>query len=129
MYSSGVVISHYCHGMSATPDRKVYFPSRSVPYDLLEIKCLSWEALSDVKCLKRINDVSHLKRVTIIITLFKCKWLLQGYICMNFSFGLMMNFPRNNLLWKGLWNVAKEKLDMFYFNYFFLRSLLVITVK
>lgn len=56
LYTSVVVISPYYHWMAATPDRKVYRPSRNPPYGLLKIKCPSCEALSDVKCLKRIDD-------------------------------------------------------------------------
>lgn len=48
--------------MAATQDRKVYCPSRNPPYGLLEIKCQSCETLIDVKCLKQIDDVLHIKK-------------------------------------------------------------------
>lgn len=59
LYTSVVVISPYYHWMAAAPDRKVYRPSRNPKYGLLKIKCPSCEALSDVKCLMRIDDALH----------------------------------------------------------------------
>ncbi|XP_048257330.1 uncharacterized protein LOC124136371 [Haliotis rufescens] len=39
MFRCGVVISPICPWLGASPDRKIYNPSRNPPYGLLEIKC------------------------------------------------------------------------------------------
>ncbi|XP_046577620.1 uncharacterized protein LOC124285440 [Haliotis rubra] len=39
MFRCGIVISPFCSWLGASPDRKLYHPSRTPPYGLLEIKC------------------------------------------------------------------------------------------
>ncbi|XP_048749370.2 uncharacterized protein LOC125661419 [Ostrea edulis] len=51
LYPCGVVVSPFSHWLAATPDRKVYCPSRDPPFGLLEIKSLDTDDLSKVKCL------------------------------------------------------------------------------
>lgn len=52
LYIFVVVISFYYYWMVVILDRKVYCLLRNLLYGLLEIKCLSCEVLSDVKCFK-----------------------------------------------------------------------------
>jgi len=48
VYPCALVISPHAPWIAASPDRKVYNPNRSPPFQLLEIKCPQAQSTTDV---------------------------------------------------------------------------------
>ena len=53
IYPYSVVVSFGAPWYAASPDRKVYDPTRTPPFGLLEIKCPQVSSVLEATCLKR----------------------------------------------------------------------------
>nr|XP_022300975.1 uncharacterized protein LOC111109184 [Crassostrea virginica] len=119
LYPSGVVVSPYSHWLAATPDRKVYCPSRDPPFGLLEIKCPDTDDLSNVKCLREDNGQLRLKtndnyyyQIQMQMAVTGLKWC-DFYVWLdNDSHLETIDFDEE------FWQKAKDKLDLFFLTYF-----------
>lgn len=119
LYPSGVVVSPYSHWLAATPDRKVYCPARDPPFGLLEIKCPDTDDLSKVKCLREDNGQYKLKtndnyyfQVQMQMAVTGLEWC-DFYVWLdNASHLETIHFDDE------FWQTAKDKLDLFFLNYF-----------
>ena len=126
LYPCGVVVSPWCPWLGASPDRKVYDPSVPFePFGLLEIKC------PDVKSVLEVTDGS-LKRdsVTGQLALNK-KHMYYSQVQMQLAVtGLSWcdffvwtetdgDFHLERIKFDStIWQEMKNKVDMFYFEYF-----------
>ena len=69
VFPAGIVINPSCPHLAASPDRRVYDPSKTDPWGLLEIKCPITDSISQLKYLKCVNGVYKLKKKNIAITI------------------------------------------------------------
>ena len=125
LYPCGVVVSPFCPWLAASPDRKVYDPTRNEPFGLLEIKCPNVSSVLEIKdgSLKRNKD--------------------SGLLALNhnhkYYHQIQMQLAVTGLPWCDLfvwaendndhhletirfdpdsWQQTKNKADCFYFDYF-----------
>ncbi len=64
VFPAGIVINLSCAHLTASPDRRVYDPSKTDPWGLLEIKCPIKDSISLLKYLECVNGVYKLKKNT-----------------------------------------------------------------
>lgn len=119
LYPCGVIVSPYCPWLAATPDRKVYCPSRNPPYGLLEIKCPNTDDLQDVKCLKEENGGRKLKTTDNYHYQIQMQMAVTGLSWCDFYVWLE-NASHLETVWfdAEFWQGAKDKLDAFFLQYY-----------
>ncbi len=123
IYPCGIVISPHSPWLAASPDRKVYNPSR-IPsqYGLLEIKTSDSESLDKVKYLKKQPDGSfalsrthdHYYQVLTQLAVTGLTW------CDFFVWCAQPNTTHMETIWFNMdeWQEVKNKLDVFFFTHY-----------
>lgn len=115
-----MVVNIWCPWIAASPDRKVYNPDRNPPFGLLEIKCPTTQAISEIKYLKKTDDGKYqLKtnhnyyyQVMTQLAVTGLQWC-DFYVWMESGdFLQTINFDIDE------WQEMKNKIDQFYFTYF-----------
>ena len=122
----GVVVSPWCPWLGASPDRKVYFPDRAQePFGLLEIKCPNVKSVLEIKdgSLKRdLNSGQlslnrnhmHFSQIQMQLAVTGLPWC--DYFVWTETDG---DFHLETIRFDAVvWQEMKNKVDMFYFDYF-----------
>ncbi|XP_045178965.2 uncharacterized protein LOC123538734 [Mercenaria mercenaria] len=120
LYPCGVVVNFWAPWIAATPDRKVYNPTRNPPFGLLEIKCPLVSSILEASCLKRNTDGKlKLKRnhdyyyqVLTQLAVVGLEWCDLFVWCENDYFTETIYFNQD------IWKNVKDKVDMFFFTHF-----------
>lgn len=117
----GIVINPWCPWLAASPDRKVYNPTRTNPFGLLEIKCPASvnSALEVPYLVKDDSNKFQLKdnhiyyfQVLMQLAVTGLTWCDFFVWCESDSALVTINFDSNK------WQDIQRKLDTFYFEYF-----------
>lgn len=118
VYPCGIIVSPYSPWLAASPDRKVYHPSRIPQFGLLEIKC-PVKALSECMYLTGSIEERKLKQnhnyfyqVMMQLAVTGLKW------CYFYVWGLEEYHEEIIEFDEDVWDKMKHKLDLFYFNHF-----------
>jgi putative phage-type endonuclease len=126
LYPSGVIVNPYCPWLAASPDRKVYDPTRQhEPFGLLEIKCPNVSSVLEIKdgSIKRDKDSGQLylnqnhmyyHQVQMQLAVTGLPWC---------DFFVWTENPKDYHLetvrfQKESWQITKNKADKLYFEYF-----------
>ncbi len=120
LYPSGIVISPTSPWIAASPDRKVYDPTRNPPFGLLEVKCVSAPSVVGADCLKKsANNELSLKRrhnyyyqVLTQLAVTGLEWCDFFVWCENDHHMETIHFDQTE------WQDVKDKLDIFFFQNF-----------
>ena len=124
LYACGLVISPYSYWIAASPDRKVYCPTRQPPFGLLEIKCPQAQVIQDVKCLESVatsdGSVYRLKRSDIYYYQVMCQLAVTGLTWCDFFIYLENSTCHLETIDFDpvFWCAAQGKVDSFFFGYF-----------
>ena len=124
MYPCGCVVSCSAPWLAASPDKKVYDPTKENPFGLLEIKCPESENVSQHECLEQ-DEVGRLqlKRNHNYFYQILCQLAVTGMPWCDFfvwcskddsSHCETIHFDD----YRGMWQDAKDKVDSFYFEHF-----------
>ncbi len=122
VYPCGIIISPYSPWLAASPDRKVYNPTRPTPFGLLEIKCLGAPTVSAVECLskdaagnlflKRNNNYYY--QVMTQIAVAGVQWCDFFIWCEADDSCHLETIYFDPTEWQRM----KDKLDLFYFAHY-----------
>ena len=121
LYPSGVIVSPWSFWLAASPDRKVYDPSRVPPFGLLEIKCPNKASISEVPYLKQDATTHTLKlkrsdkyyyQVLMQLAVAGLQWCDFFVWTPHDSHLETIRFDIDE------WQTVKDKVDMFYFDHF-----------
>ena len=120
----GVLISPFCSWLAASPDRRVYYPSRHPHiFGLLEIKCPAVKSVLEVQggSLKRDPDTGklslnrnhmHYYQILMQLAVSGLPWC-DYFVWTEADYHQeTINFDANE------WQNLKNKVDSFYFEYF-----------
>ena len=124
LYPCGIMISPTLPWNAASPDRKVYNPSRQPPFGLLEIKCPVKKSISDVNYLQITDGTRQLQRNHEYYFQIQAQLAVSGLDWYDFYFyvtkdnGEIEDFLEIVLYNPICWAEAQLKLDNFYFSYF-----------
>lgn len=116
---TGVVINPTAPHLAASPDRKVYDAGAAQPFGLLEIKCPSSESYTDCKYLRQTGTGYSLKTGHAYYYQVMGQMALTGLPWCDFFVMCEKDFHMERIKFdENLWNVMKEKLDVFFFRHF-----------
>ena len=130
LYPSGVIVSPYCPWLAASPDRKVYDPTRiNEPFGLLEIKCPNVASVLEIKdgSLRRDGDSGKLNlnknhmyyhQIQMQLAVTGLPWC-DFFVWTENDEDYHLETVRFD---KDSWQITKNKADMFYFDYFLSKS-------
>ncbi|XP_061190100.1 uncharacterized protein LOC133197943 isoform X2 [Saccostrea echinata] len=119
IFPCGVIVNPYCHWLAATPDRKLYMPSRNPSYGLLEIKCPNTDNLSKVKCLSDTNGQLKLKKNDNYYYQIQTQMAVTGLSWCDFFVWLENDAHLETIyFYEDFWQRTKDKLDSFFFDYY-----------
>lgn len=123
LYPCGCIVNCWASWLAATPDRKVYDPSKPYPYGLLEVKCpeddtvtgADWLHVKDGKLqLKRTHPYFYQVIMQLAVSgLPWCDFLTWCY--KDDSYHLETFYFEEH---SELWNDAKNAIDIFFFTHF-----------
>jgi hypothetical protein len=124
LYSCGLVISPTCYWIAASPDRKVYNPTRQPPHGLLEIKCPQYTNVQDIKYL--IKDVSSsedklvLKKTDDYYYQIMCQLAVTGLMWCDFFVYLSSGDYHLETIYfdEKFWQEAQAKVNSFFFDHY-----------
>ena len=125
IYPCGCVVNCFAPWLAASPDRKVYDPSRRDPFGLLEIKCpVSIETVSKHECLEETEEGKlQLKRNHNFFYQVLCQLAVTGLPWCDFFIWCSgdKSFHCETIHFEEfeeMWNTAKDRVDKFYFEHF-----------
>ena len=118
----GVVVSLHSPWLAASPDRKVYMPSRDPPFGLLEIKCTESDVVTGVDYLKQDNqgvvalnkNHNHYFQVLTQLAVTGLDW------CDFFVWCPASSTCHYETIWfdSDKWQDVKDKVDLFFLDHF-----------
>lgn len=121
MWPSGIIVSPWAPWIAASPDRKVYDPSRNPQFGLLEIKCPDNDSPNNMSYLR--NDGNGLKlnkkhayyyQVMTQLAVTGLEWCDFFVYCHNTKLYHLEEIKFDPEYWQGI----KDKVDNFYFDYY-----------
>ena len=120
LYPCGVIVNFSCPWLAASPDRKVYNPDMFPEYGLLEIKCPQVGSVLECKYLTKDEDGSlKLKRNHPYYYQVLTQLAVAGLEWCDFFVWCNHDYHMETLYFnEDVWQQVKDKVDMFYFNYF-----------
>lgn len=123
LYPCGCVVSCSAPWLAASPDRKVYDPSKQPPYGLLEIKCPEDSNVSGADWITVKNGQKSLKQNHNYFYQVLAQLAVTGLPwCDVFTWCYKDNSYYNETVvfsdHKDMWDNAKDKVDIFYFSHF-----------
>lgn len=123
IYPCGCVVSCFAPWLAASPDKKVYDPSKENPFGLLEIKCPMSSTVSDHECLNAGEGGLQLKRNHNYFYQVLCQLAVTGMPwCDFFVWCSEDNSMHCETIYfedfAEVWQMAKDKVDAFYFDHF-----------
>ena len=120
LYPSGIIISPKAPWLSASPDRKVYDPSRTYPFCLLEIKCPVVNSVIEASFLKRLPDNSlALKLNHTYYFQILAQLAITGLVWCDLLVWCENDYHLETIFFDmDKWHEVKDKVDQFFFNYF-----------
>ena len=121
LYPCGVVVSGSCPWLAASPDRKVYSPDMYPEFGLLEIKCPQVGSVLECKYLSKDQDHHlKLKRNHLYYYQVLTQLAVTGLQWCNFFVWCPNDHHLETIYFnEDVWQNVKDKVDDFYFNYFF----------
>jgi hypothetical protein len=124
LYPCGCVVSVSAPWLAASPDRKVYDPSKPYPYGLLEIKCPEADTVAQAQWLKEEQGVLVLKKNHDYFYQVLAQLAVSGLPwCDFFTWCHKDNSSHCETImfdqYKDEWQEAKDKVDIFLFSHFF----------
>ena len=118
VFPAGIVINPSCPHLAASPDRRVYDPSETDPWGLLEIKCPITDSISQLKYLKCVNGVYKLKKTHNYYYQIMGQMMLTGCDWVDFYVYCKNDFHLERVRFDAEFcSNMKMKLDKFYFEY------------
>lgn len=124
MYPCGCIVSCSAPWLAASPDKKVYDPTKEDPFGLLEIKCPECATVSQHECLKENEEGRlQLKRNHNYFYQILCQLAVTGMPwCDFFMWCSKDNSSHCETIYfaeySDMWQDAKDKVDTFYFEHF-----------
>ena len=120
LYPCGIVVSPYVPWIAASPDRKVYCPSRRPAFGLLEIKCPQNEILHEVTCLEAQEGSLKLKRGHDYFYQIQCQLAVTGLQWCDFIVCLNNGSLHVETIFfdEAFWSNVQPKLEEFYLSYY-----------
>lgn len=119
LYPSGIVISPTSPWLAASPDRKVFDPSRQPQFGLLEIKCPQNSSVLEVKYLKRSGNNLELRKNHIYYYQILTQLAVTGLQWCDFFVFCSSDHHLETIYFDPhIWQEVKDKVDTFFFNHF-----------
>ncbi|XP_053402818.1 uncharacterized protein LOC128558057 [Mercenaria mercenaria] len=120
LYPCGVVVSFWAPWLAASPDRKVYDPTRNPPFGLLEIKCPQVTSVLEAACLKKdVTGQLALNRNHDYYYQVLAQLACTGLEWCDFFVWTENDHHMEAVYFnQDVWNTVKNKVDKFYFNHF-----------
>jgi len=121
LYPCGVIISPFKPWIAATPDRKVYNPSREPKFGLLEIKCAMKNSIAEVDCLQADSGGMYsLKKRHNHYYQVMCQLAVAGLCwCDFFVFTLSGESHTETITFdSSFWAEAQTRIDSFFLKYY-----------
>lgn len=120
LYPSGVVVSPFVPWLAASPDRKVYCPSRQPSFGLLEIKCPQNENIADIAYLELVDGALTLKKNNDYYYQIQCQLAVTGLHWCDLYVYLKNGLHHVETIRfdKCFWDNVQSKVEDFYLTYF-----------
>ena len=118
VYTVGIVINPSCVHLACSPDRRVYDPSETPNWGLLEIKCPMKDSFTEVKYLSCVNGSYKLKKIHNYYVQVMGQMGLTGSKWCDFFVWTANDYHLERIYFDDrLFGDYKRKLDTFYFQY------------
>ena len=119
IYPCGIIINPWACWLAASPDRKVYFPDRTPPFGLLEIKCPQADSVLEIKYLIKEGQQLTLNPRHAYYTQMQTQMAVCGVHWCDFFVWCKNDYHLETIHFDPVfWADVKEKVDDFYFSYF-----------
>ena len=119
LYPCGVVVSSWAHWLAASPDRKIYDPSKKPTFELLEIKCPNKNSVLEVPYLKMVDGHLQLNRRHKYYTKVLTQLAVTGLDWCDFFVWTENDFHLETIVFdRDQWQDMKNKVDKFFFDYY-----------
>ena len=119
IYPVGIVINPWAFWIAASPDRKVYKPSRSPPIGILEIKCPRVSSVLDTNYLKRVGDNLTLNKNDKYYTQVQTQLAVAGLEWCDFFVWCLNDYHLETIYFDPVeWQNIKDNADLFFFDYY-----------
>jgi hypothetical protein len=119
VFKAGLLINPSCFHLGTSPDRKVIDPNATPIYGLLEIKCPSADSITNLKYLTLVNNSYKLKTSHDYYYQIMGQMGLTGALWCDLYIWCRDDFHLERIHFvPEKWQEMKQKLDIFYFNYY-----------